>query len=256
MNYTDSQILLIWTTHRKHSYSIVACVTVGVLTWSLPTVVWCHHAHCIATVHGWTQKNTSTILLHGACVLQLCCLALDVLLLLRANCGNVFTDSLPSNRYTCYNILKQKYVSLSHSLLLACIGSMKWVKSVNISVLASIGTCDSMECHTPSPPLTHIFSSHCAWVLRPPGISWEDLADMPVMGLLAGGGTRCILLSPLLPACEVPLNHKVSHFALFFKVSAGLTQLELLLCHCFSIIPVCHWTVTIKWAYALCADWQ
>jgi hypothetical protein len=31
-NYADSYILSARTTHRKHSYSIAACVSVGVLT--------------------------------------------------------------------------------------------------------------------------------------------------------------------------------------------------------------------------------
>jgi hypothetical protein len=124
--------------------------------------------------------------------------------------------------------------------LLACIGSMKWVKSVNISVLANIGACNSMESHTPFPPLIPIFSSHCAWVLRPPQISWEDLANMPVMGLLAGVGT--ITSSASMWRTTEPQS--ITFCSILQSVS--WTNTALLFCHCFGIIPVSRLTATIK----------
>jgi hypothetical protein len=45
---------------------------------------------------GPHRKHFHRIVAWNVC-LQLCCLAFDVRLLLRANCGNVFTEPLPSN---------------------------------------------------------------------------------------------------------------------------------------------------------------
>jgi hypothetical protein len=94
--------------------------------------------------------------------------------------------------------------------------------------------CDHISC------VTQLISSlyHITCILISPAISnphvsvsCKNLADKPPMGPLVRGSRRCIILKLLLPVCGVPMNHKVAHFILIFKVLAELTWLILLLCH-------------------------